>query len=109
MVFLIGNDSVGGPKTAICQKGTLFLTKKPQSSWLVNIVPNNHVCANTFDSATTNNMTVDHLHGWCWACGTAAPPPSAVLAFSGMVRSQVSRRARMIDVNWTILQNMGGW
>ena len=109
MVFLIGNDSVGGPKTAICQKGTLFLTKKPQSSWLVNIVPNNHVCAITFCSPATNNMTVDHLLGWCWACGTAAPPPSAVLAFSGMVRSQVSRRSQMIDVNWTISQNMGGW
>ena len=27
MVFLIGNDSVGGPKTAICQKGTLLPPK----------------------------------------------------------------------------------
>ena len=74
----------------------------------MNIVPNNHVYAITFDSAATDNMIVDHLHGWCWACGTAAPPPCAVLAFSGMVRSQVSRRSQMIDVNWTILQNMGG-
>ena len=99
MVFLIGNDSVWGPKTAICQKGTLFLAKKPQSSWLVNIVPNNHVCANTFDSVAPNSVTTDHLLGWCWACGAAAPPPSQVLGVEGIVD----------DVTWTILQNMGGW